>query len=47
MLQTYPAPTGAVRGIGEATTRRFLIHLTWHLGWHLGQIDYHKKLLSG
>lgn len=42
----YPSATGAVRGIGEATTRHFLVHLTCHLGWHLGQIDYHAKLLA-
>ena len=46
MGKMYPSATGAVRGIGEATTRHFLVHLTWHLGWHLGQIDYHAKLLS-
>jgi uncharacterized damage-inducible protein DinB len=39
--KVYPAPTGADLGIVEgATTRHFLIHLTWHLGWHLGQIHY-------
>ena len=47
LAKIYPAPTGANLGIREgATTRHFLIHLTWHLGWHLGQIHYHKELLS-
>ena len=48
LSQTYPAATGAgeTGGIGEVTTRHFLVHLTWHLGWHLGQIHYHARLLS-
>ena len=46
--QTYPASTGAgeIGGIGEGTTRHFLVHRMWHLGWHLGQIYYHRRLLS-
>jgi hypothetical protein len=46
--QMYPASTGAgeMGGIGEGTTRHFLVHLTWHLGWHLGQIYYHRQLLA-
>jgi hypothetical protein len=46
--QMYPASTGGgeIGGIGEGTTRHFLVHLMWHLGWHLGQIYYHRRLLS-
>lgn len=29
------------------TTSYFLIHLAAHLGYHLGQINYHRRLLSG
>ncbi len=48
LKQMYPASTGGgeIGGIGEGTTRHFLVHLAWHLGWHLGQISYHRLLLS-
>lgn len=29
------------------TTSYFLIHLVSHLGYHLGQINYHRRLLTG
>ncbi len=29
------------------TTIQFLIHLSGHLTFHLGQIDYHRRLLTG
>lgn len=29
------------------TTEFFLVHLATHLNWHLGQINYHRRLLSG
>jgi hypothetical protein len=29
------------------TTGFFLTHLATHLNWHLGQINYHRRLLSG
>ncbi len=29
------------------TTAFFLTHLTTHLSYHLGQINYHRRLLSG
>jgi uncharacterized damage-inducible protein DinB len=28
-------------------TGEFLIHLAVHLGYHLGQIDYHRRLVTG
>jgi uncharacterized damage-inducible protein DinB len=31
----------------EMTTQYFLIHLYGHLNYHLGQINYHRRLLSG
>ena len=36
----------AVAGV-QLTTGDFLIHLTVHLGYHLGQIDSHRRLLTG
>lgn len=30
-----------------ASVHRFLVHLTWHLGWHVGQVDYHRRILTG
>lgn len=29
------------------TIGRFLIHLVGHFGYHLGQIDYHRRLVTG
>jgi hypothetical protein len=31
----------------KMTTGFFLIHLTTHLNYHLGQINYHRRLISG
>jgi hypothetical protein len=29
------------------TTGEWLVHLAAHLGYHLGQIDYHRRLVTG
>src|SRR5256885_13792149 len=29
------------------TTRDYLIHLIAHFTYHLGQVDYHRRLLTG
>lgn len=31
----------------RVSTGEWLIHLVAHLGYHLGQIDYHRRLVSG
>lgn len=28
-------------------TGDFLVHLTSHLGYHLGQVDYHRRIVTG
>ncbi len=28
-------------------TDEFLLHLAVHLGWHLGQLDYHRRMVTG
>jgi hypothetical protein len=28
-------------------TDEFLVHLAVHLSWHLGQLDYHRRLVTG
>src|SRR5437868_9305413 len=35
--------------IGETsvTTGDFLLHLASHLGYHLGQVDYHRRIVTG
>jgi len=39
----YPEPVGGcVVANGE-----LLIHLAVHLGYHLGQVDYHRRLVTG
>ena len=30
-----------------SSTGEWLIHLAAHLGYHLGQIDYHRRLVTG
>lgn len=39
----YPIEVGGVR----ISTGQFLVHLAVHLGYHLGQIDYHRRMLTG
>jgi len=39
----FPEVVGGV----HLTTGDFLIHLTGHLAYHLGQIDSHRRLLTG
>lgn len=40
-----PFPT-AIGGF-TITTGDFLLHLVSHLGYHLGQIDYHRRIVTG
>ena len=39
----YPLPVGGV----TITTGDFMVHLAVHLGYHLGQVDYHRRLVTG
>ena len=39
----FPLEVAGVR----LSTGQFLIHLAIHLGYHLGQVDYHRRLLTG
>ncbi len=41
--QPYPLEVGGA----HPTTGSFLVHLTTHLAYHLGQIDYHRRLVTG
>lgn len=34
-------------GDSRLETERFLIHLSAHLGFHLGQLDYHRRAVTG
>ncbi len=39
----YPEPVaGRIFATGD-----FLLHLVAHLGYHLGQIDYHRRIVTG
>ncbi len=43
LAETYP-----IEVFGHPmTTEYFLVHLTTHFNYHLGQINYHRRLLSG
>jgi hypothetical protein len=39
----YPRPIGDT----HARVGDFLIHLATHLAFHLGQVDYHRRLVTG
>src|SRR5216110_3744649 len=43
LSQPYPQPPGGF----AVTTGDFLLHLISHLTYHLGQVDYHRRLLTG
>jgi len=43
MDEEFPDPIGGVR----LSTGRFLLHLVAHTGYHLGQIDYHRRTVTG
>ncbi len=38
---------GALPAGASYTVRGFLQHLTSHLAYHLGQLDYHRRLVTG
>ena len=39
----YPEPVGG----RTLVTGEFLVHLTTHLAFHLGQLDYHRRVVTG
>jgi hypothetical protein len=39
----YPLEVGGLR----LTTGRFLLHLEAHFAYHLGQVDYHRRVVTG
>ena len=43
LAKPFPVPVGGV----TLTTGDFLMHLAAHLTYHLGQVDYHRRLLTG
>jgi len=43
LSQPYPQPPGGF----AVTTGDFLLHLMTHLTYHVGQVDYHRRLLTG
>lgn len=43
LAKPFPEPVGGVR----TSTGAFLAHLAVHLAYHLGQVDYHRRIISG
>jgi hypothetical protein len=43
LARPYPEAVGGVR----STTGAFLAHFATHLAYHLGQVDYHRRILTG
>jgi len=43
LAEPYPLEVGGVR----LPTGTFLVHLASHLAYHLGQMDYHRRLVTG
>ena len=43
LAQPFPEKVGGV----SSTTGAFLAHFATHLAYHLGQVDYHRRILTG
>jgi len=43
LAQPFPQEVGGAR----LTTGQLLLHLVSHLGYHLGQVDYHRRAVTG
>ena len=43
LTKPYPEPVAGVK----STTGAFLAHFATHLAYHLGQVDYHRRILTG
>jgi uncharacterized damage-inducible protein DinB len=43
LAKRFPQPVGGV----TLATGDCLIHLAGHFTWHLGQIDYHRRVVTG
>lgn len=43
LASEYPEPVAKV----QLNTNDFLIHLASHLAYHLGQVDYHRRIVTG
>jgi hypothetical protein len=43
LMTLYPLEVGGVK----LQTGEFLLHLAVHLGYHLGQVDYHRRTVTG
>ena len=43
LAKEFPEPVAKVR----VATGDFLVHLVSHLSYHLGQVDYHRRLVTG
>lgn len=43
LAKPYPESVGGVK----STTGAFLAHFATHLAYHLGQVDYHRRILTG
>lgn len=43
MAANFPEPVGGK----TLRTGEFLLHLASHLSWHLGQLDYHRRMVTG
>jgi len=43
LARPFPETVGGV----SSTTGAFLAHFATHLAYHLGQVDYHRRILTG
>jgi hypothetical protein len=41
--QVFPDTLGGL----QLTTGQYLVHLAMHLGYHVGQLDYHRRAVTG
>lgn len=45
--EVFAQPYGLKIGDATVTTGDFMVHLAAHLAYHLGQIDYHRRIVTG
>jgi len=43
LAKPYPEAVGGIK----SSTGAFLAHFATHLAYHLGQVDYHRRILTG
>jgi hypothetical protein len=43
LIDSYPEAVADL----EVATGEYLVHLATHMAYHLGQLDYHRRVVTG